>query len=361
MGTLGDQLYRRSIEPRHVSLDISSTCCDIGLEYISSYTSKDGLFFLQVLKDYSRSRAPVFFSLHLTTDFIGPTLHRDKFKHNLSDILDLTKITKLNLTLYLRNRILSTDDQEALWDSGEDCDENQSGNRSPQQRFADYDVIGDSDTGNIREQAKLLSSLLFSTPHLVHLCLVTNSSRYEPVELYNFAKALKTLQRTVFALRKLRVLELHGLIFHPCFFLSPPESVRVFRVESGGTSNVSAAWWKKFAACAFTNVEEMTLNTQHMALGSWTSNDDEEEQQHDIKFWIFGIGDVKMVNLKKFNAPPFEALQITHGPMDLLECVLRKNPNLDVDSAQRLAAACALDRAHKMDASDLMEGTVYYD
>lgn len=26
MGTLGDQLYRRSIEPRHVSLDISSTC-----------------------------------------------------------------------------------------------------------------------------------------------------------------------------------------------------------------------------------------------------------------------------------------------------------------------------------------------
>ncbi|KAK6499032.1 hypothetical protein TWF481_011601 [Arthrobotrys musiformis] len=361
MGTLGDQLYRRSMEPRHVSLDISSTYCDIGLESSNSYTSKDGLFFLQVLKDYSRSRAPVFFTLHLTADFIGPTLHRDKFKINLSDILDLTKLTKLNLTLYLRNRILSTDDQEALWDSGEEWEDNQPGNRSPQQKFADYDVIGDSDTGNIREQAKLLSGLLFSTPNLIDLCLATNSSRYEPVELYNFAKALKALQRTVLALRKLRVLELHGLIFHPCFFLHPPESVKVFRVESGGASNVSAAWWKKFAACPFTNVEEMTLNTQHMALGNWTSSDDEEEQQTDIKFWIFGVGDVKIQGLRKFRAPLLETLQITHGPLDLLECILKKNPNLDEDSASRLGAACALDKAYKMDSTDLMDENMYCD
>ncbi|KAF3192027.1 hypothetical protein TWF788_004218 [Orbilia oligospora] len=314
MGTLGDQLYRRSIEPRHVSLDISS-----------------------------------------------PTLHRDKFKHNLSDIFDLTKLTKINLTLYLRNRILSSDDQEALWDSSEEWEDNQPGNRSPQQRFADYDVIGDSDTGNIREQAKLLSGLLFSTPNLVHLCLATNSSRYEPVELYNFAKALKALQRTVLALRKLRVIELHGLIFHPCFFLHPPESVRVFRIESGGTGNVSAAWWKKFAACPFTNVEEMTLNTQHMALGNWTSSDDEEEQQNDIKFWIFGVGDVKMGNLRKFRAPLLETLQISHGPLDLLECVLKKNPQLDEDSVKRLSAACMLDKAYKMETADLMDENVYCD
>ncbi|KAK6352229.1 hypothetical protein TWF730_009059 [Orbilia blumenaviensis] len=356
LGTLGDQLYRRSIEPRHVSLDISSHC----LQPMGTPSTKDGLFFFQVLKDYSRSRAPVFFSLHLTADFIGPTLHRDNFKHNLGDIIDLTKLTKINLTLTLRNRILSTDDREALWDSGEEWEDNQPGNRSPQQRFADYDVIGDSDTGNIREQAKLLSGLLFGTPNLIHLSLATNSSRYEPVELYNFAKALRGLQRTVLGLRKLKVMELHGLIFHPCFFLHPPESVKIFRVESGGISNVSAAWWKKFAACAFTNVEEMVLDTQHMSLGSWTSGDDEEEQQTDIKFWIFGVGDVKIESLRKFRAPLLETLQINHGPLDLLECVLKKNPNLDEDSARRLGAACALDQAYKSEAMNLMNGNVYY-
>ncbi|KAK6523494.1 hypothetical protein TWF281_001475 [Arthrobotrys megalospora] len=354
LGTLGDQFYRRSIEPRHVSIDISSVYLE------NTFYTSDVVFFLQVLKDYSRSRAPVFFSLDLTADFIGPTLHRDKFRHNLSDIVDLTKLTRINLTLTLRNRILSSDDQAALWDSGEEWEDNQPGNRSPQQRFADYDVVGDSDTGNIREQAKLLSGLLFATPNLVHLSLATNSSRYEPVELYNFAKALRGLQRTVLGLRKLKVMELHGLIFHPCFFLQPPESVKVFRVGSGGTSNVSAAWWKKFAACTFTNVEEMTLNTQHMGLGSWTSGDDEEEQQHDLKFWIFGVGDVKMEGLRRFSAPLLETLQINHGPLDLLECVLKRNKNLDEDSIKRLGAACALDEAYKTEATNLLAGNALY-
>ncbi|KAF3220293.1 hypothetical protein TWF679_009671 [Orbilia oligospora] len=105
----------------------------------------------------------------------------------------------------------------------------------------------------------------------------------------------------------------------------------------------------------------MTLNTQHMALGNWTSSDDEEEQQNDIKFWIFGVGDVKMGNLRKFRAPLLETLQISHGPLDLLECVLKKNPQLDEDSVKRLSAACMLDKAYKMETADLMDENVYCD
>lgn len=135
---------------------------------------------------------------------------------------------------------------------------------------------------------------------------------------------LKGLQSAITDLKHLRGLSLSGYLFHPSFFIIPPENTKSLTIKQ----EVSIAWWRKFAQCPFMGLEDLTMETRHAGtelISEWLSSDEEEvrfyESAHEFEFLL---GDLEIRGLKNFRTYS----DYYYRPDDFSELLRRKNPGL---------------------------------
>ncbi|KAK6357512.1 hypothetical protein TWF718_001821 [Orbilia javanica] len=157
--------------------------------------------------------------------------------------------------------------------------------------------------------------------------------RDSPYPIGELQPQLSELQAAITNLKQLKSLELSLMIFHPSFFITPPESVRKLSI----TQKVSIAWWRQFARCPFTNVEELRLYAHHVERGyngapsTWWSSSDPEANQNDPGDFIFMLNNLAMRGLKRFTTD----CKVYYCPEDLLDLVIQGNPGLDEIQRQK--------------------------
>ncbi|KAF3921287.1 hypothetical protein ABW21_db0207346 [Orbilia brochopaga] len=190
------------------------------------------------------------------------------------------------------------------------------------------------DSGEKQDPIMGLTGLLSATKNLTRLQLEMKvwwgGPRYFPQE------PLRQLQSAVTALSKLRFLDVSGPLFHPSSFLAPP--VGTTSVKYSGT--VSFAWWRQLARCPFEGTRELELNLEYpllLDMLGWASLHEEETAWATKRDSVHGktistildeqflLGDVMFTGLEWF--------RMVHNhervaPVDVEECVVRRNPRL---------------------------------
>ncbi|KAF3289378.1 hypothetical protein TWF970_003159 [Orbilia oligospora] len=151
-------------------------------------------------------------------------------------------------------------------------------------------------------------------------------------------KELEELQAVFSTFKKLREMELEGYVFHPSFFLVPPEGVKKLSISGV----MSPVWWKEFAAAPLTNVEVLDLKTES---GNPSSNHPSVpgEPSPENTDFDFLIKDVACRGLKRITIRNHIWM-----PHDLEVCIARRNPDLDrtlVREAALQKAVAILDKS----------------
>ncbi|KAK6543062.1 hypothetical protein TWF694_006988 [Orbilia ellipsospora] len=243
--------------------------------------------FLIKLRRYTEQKSQEEFSLHLKATSIATVR---------SDLFDLTKIKRLTLFL------------------------------------DDYYRIDVTVAGTVNYILGLTRVLSVAT-HLQRL--VISGPRYALnaiPQITVMKEPLQQLQDSLSKLKRLRELELEGLIFHPSFFPIPPGNVKKVSLSTV----VSMAWWRQFARCPFPEVDELTLYPTHIhasksstfeiSEASWISDTDEEFSIPGFRNHFFELGDVAVRGLKRFNTANIKKAPC---PSDLSICIIRKNKMLE--------------------------------
>ncbi|KAK6522745.1 hypothetical protein TWF281_002181 [Arthrobotrys megalospora] len=134
---------------------------------------------------------------------------------------------------------------------------------------------------------------------------------------------LEKLQDAVTDLKHLVELRISGYLFHPSFFLAPPENTKKVTIKQ----EISIAWWRKFAQCPFTGLEDLSIDTSHVGIESvalWASGDDEEITEVGNEDFQFLLGNLEIRGLKKFST----CADWYYRPDDFADLLRRKNPGL---------------------------------
>ncbi|KAK6527267.1 hypothetical protein TWF281_010455 [Arthrobotrys megalospora] len=122
--------------------------------------------------------------------------------------------------------------------------------------------------------------------------------------------ALTNLQAAFGNLHCLRRLDLDGYMFHPHFFLIPPESVKTLIIR--GT--LRPEWWQKFVSCPLSNVRSLRFATPSI---DWLPPRDAN------RLLVFAIEDVAVTELEEFWTNDMGFL-----PKGLKACIRRRNAKL---------------------------------
>ncbi|KAK6346203.1 hypothetical protein TWF730_010534 [Orbilia blumenaviensis] len=167
--------------------------------------------------------------------------------------------------------------------------------------------------------------------------------KLETIEDYNDSPGpieglpLEQLQNSITNLRSLRELEIRRLLFHPSFFVTPPENVKKLTLWH----YVSVAWWKHFTRCPFTKVKELRLRTEH-ALKAYSDGRTDYFSENDVESkslaggaYSLILGRLELKSLKLFELYKWEC----YFPQDLLELVIQNNPGLGKEQIERLLAS----------------------
>ncbi|KAF3290354.1 hypothetical protein EYR41_011891 [Orbilia oligospora] len=130
---------------------------------------------------------------------------------------------------------------------------------------------------------------------------------------------LENLQRVFLELRCLHSLVIDGFIFDPHFFLCLPKGLREFRILRA----MGQEWWKQFAKHPFVGLQSLFLHV-------------ETDQFFDLAEDVcsdnsFTLGCVSVSGLRNFKIFGRSKL-----PIDLEDCIVRNNPNLDEDSLRHI-------------------------
>ncbi|KAK6519023.1 hypothetical protein TWF281_003712 [Arthrobotrys megalospora] len=137
---------------------------------------------------------------------------------------------------------------------------------------------------------------------------------------------LMYLQAAFSGLQHLTFMQLDGYVFHPHFFLDPPDSVTEVMV----LRNMMPGWWQKFAVLPLSNVKSLVIHTQAGAPFPRLCTID---QVQAVAADDFVIEDIAVRGLRHF-------MVFGEGyiPPGLYECILRNNAGLDNESIQQLQA-----------------------
>ncbi|KAK6496746.1 hypothetical protein TWF481_001734 [Arthrobotrys musiformis] len=176
------------------------------------------------------------------------------------------------------------------------------------------DIVGD---------IELLTNTLRGTHYLRNLSLswkdyVTDT----PASVLELPQ-LKELQDAITDLKNLYSLTLSGYLFHPSFFVIPPENTKVLMIKQ----EVSIAWWRKFAEHPFTGLEALCVSTGHAGTAStsqWLSGDDEEMVFYGSPDFEFLLGSVGIKGLKRFGS----YYEWYYRPDDFETLLRKQNPGL---------------------------------
>ncbi|KAK6512768.1 hypothetical protein TWF506_008935 [Arthrobotrys conoides] len=274
-------------------------------------------FFLRRIREYAQSKSIQEFSMGIATDNILSLIE--------ADVLEVSLLTKLSVTMSLGG--------EAAWNENED------------------------ETGR-RRYLTMLPGVLTQAAGLRELGFRVEPgirSTYRPGSVHQkqFSESLNNFQTAVSSLKRLRVLKIGNdgnrvkpqdqVLFHPSFFLYPPENCKVLEYSA----TVSVAWWRQFASHPFAGVEHLKLNIIPMErLGpvqwiddrDWeysgfidrTLGLDEEITKGPVNEWDFRLYSVAMRGLKKLTLdlanPGSERYPQLRGyPRDLVDCIKREN------------------------------------
>ncbi|KAK6525627.1 hypothetical protein TWF281_010681 [Arthrobotrys megalospora] len=292
-------------------------------------TVPEEYLFLRRLKKYSESKSVNEFSMGLAT---GDILALIK-----ADTLNLSIFTKLTICIDLVTTYETISSAFNEWGKGDD-----------------HHFVPDQ----CDEYLTMLPQVLTQAVELKELRLGMKTRFYEPVSIYGpkLSEPLKALQTTISGMKRLRLLSIgnedgkrfsfsDGILFHPSFFVAPPENCKV--VEYCAT--VSVAWWRQFASHSFPGVEELKLNISSMKSASrrWMGESDEgypgirrSESERDeeatkglIKNWDFRLGSVAVTGLKKFQMHTdigWREEKKDEYPRDLADCIRRENTHCSV-------------------------------
>ncbi|KAF3163829.1 hypothetical protein TWF225_001999 [Orbilia oligospora] len=156
-------------------------------------------------------------------------------------------------------------------------------------------------------------------------------------------KLLQALQTALFGLKKLRSLHVCDFLFDPSFFPAPPSNVK--SVCYSCLERVSKSWWDQFAAYDFPSVETMVIHYQGETAGLpsrrnwWRGIDDGKTAAEDggydgLQHWKFKIHNVAISTLTEFICDEERCHLL---PTDLVECIVRKNINIQKEWEEVLA------------------------
>ncbi|KAK6345501.1 hypothetical protein TWF718_007416 [Orbilia javanica] len=268
--------------------------------------------FLGILKRYSQEKTPDEFSIILDANFIRSISQWFQPKCSIFDLIDLEKVTSLDLQIFLHD-----DEGEYIFSdySWEDDESEADGEGSCGDRMG-HTIAG--------KQATDLTMLLTKTVNLRTLKLATDNEDlpYSPPPIERMAPLLNSLQAAFLGLRQLEWLYLRGQMFHPSFFVTPPQNVRYLKIKCV----VSVAWWRRFANAELKGVKELVIYNSRAEMTGWMGDLDKEdyEIEPDGDYGMvyasakeFDLGSVKVEGLREF------WLQGGFRPRDLGECIAK--------------------------------------
>ncbi|KAF3218279.1 hypothetical protein TWF106_007641 [Orbilia oligospora] len=222
--------------------------------------SENAQNFLRVLKEYSKSNR---LSINAVTDLFS----RKAYAHSLQiDAFALECFTNLQLP-FLGHTSLTTE----------------------------ADAV---------QEIEVVVKILQQTQSLKQLELIGNKYARDCDFPISKLPQLEDLQNAITNLKYLKCLTVSGLIFHPSFFLTPPESVTIL----GLRQIVSISWWRKFAQCPLVNVTELKMKASYLGTrlngdpSGWLGEDDKEVNEARDKNYKFFLGGLAMQNLRKFES-----------------------------------------------------------
>ncbi|KAF3190166.1 hypothetical protein TWF788_008969 [Orbilia oligospora] len=257
--------------------------------YISEPVSKDGKFskLFVALKHYSLTRSPLEFSITSLSGRMSPA--------SMTRLFDTSKLTKL--------AIFFGKNYKDSWARG---------STSISDEIKDFQELLKR-TSNL-EQLEILSS----GPIGLGFELTPSEDTIQHSELEGLREAFSNL-------KKLHTMRLDTFLFSSSFFIPIPENVKTLLLAH--VAHYPIQWWDEFAKYPFKNLESLKLNlcgTQECfeqgGLGThltptWPS---EGTKGHML-------GDVELRGLKDFYC---DEAQILYLPLDLISCLLKRNPGL---------------------------------
>ncbi|KAF3311674.1 hypothetical protein TWF173_008119 [Orbilia oligospora] len=233
--------------------------------------------YLDDLKRYSRYRSSQEFSILLKSNVV----------HTLPKFVELAKVTKLTLAV------------------------------SVEPALDDYSVANGIDD---------LVLVLKETVNVDYFAWdgrVKGSKKYKISTIWD---SLKKLQATVTDLRHLRHLKILRYLYHPSFFLAPPKSVRILSLYC----ITSEAWWRSFAVCPLSGVEELSINYA-------TGCDSSEGLKGFVEPATTKLNDIMLVDVAARGLRKFSCNRsLSSIPQNLGECILRNNRDLDLNSRKQI-------------------------
>ncbi|KAF3159061.1 hypothetical protein TWF788_004017 [Orbilia oligospora] len=197
---------------------------------------------------------------------------------------------------------------------------------------SDADIPSDSVGEDVIEETidniKRLTNLLQRLPFLEILYLEgpENTCDRVPTLIQPLLPELSQLQNTILGLKGVRSLHIYGPLFHPSFFVTPPQNVKKLTI----TRCFSWEWWRQFLQCPFSRVEELELCVDtDWIISEWGSLDyiDMRIQGQKIGYTMETF---KLKSLKKFKTDRW--IRSEFIPEGFFDTVVANNPGLDEES-----------------------------
>ncbi|KAF3158078.1 hypothetical protein TWF751_001821 [Orbilia oligospora] len=189
-------------------------------------------------------------------------------------------------------------------------------------------------TEELVKDIEVLTKVLAGAVSLKHLRVEGNRFLNDsPCPIGQLQPQLSQLQDAITNLKQLNTLELALMLFHPSFFIVPPQNVKRLHL----TPIVSVAWWRQFAQCLLPNVEKLVIYPHHMRrkymgeAATWWSNTDPEANQADPGDFVFKLHNLAVESLRIFETDCYSY----YCPEDFLELVVQRNPGLGERQRQK--------------------------
>ncbi|KAK6518299.1 hypothetical protein TWF506_005459 [Arthrobotrys conoides] len=175
----------------------------------------------------------------------------------------------------------------------------------------------------IGQTAKDLAMILDRTTNLKHfewvLKKISSGWGGRP---FSAPHVVVCLQDAFRRLKHVTSFHLYGFFLHPTLFITPPPGTQKLRVDG----MMSQEWWEAFANCPLAELKSLTLRM-------------EAEQHEYLQYFLwpscppdsnFRLKAITVCSLKK------AMCQVYGGPPDLMDCLLRRNPNLQLSAEMTL-------------------------
>ncbi|KAK6499523.1 hypothetical protein TWF506_004153 [Arthrobotrys conoides] len=262
---LGDLLASGKLNLKHLELRYN-------LSWYAASEEEELFGFLHQLREYSQRKQPDEFSMAVIANpiFLEPGLQ--------AQVLDIEKITSLELEMDWQYKGSDNDERQQVFnnslggledsdsgfaDPGDDLDDPDDEEQWPHPTSDQPSETNGARLSNLQidtsqyntRLAGILTYLLSRTTNLKSLTIRSIRDNGRKYTDFKLSPPLKSLQTTIRNLPRLHTLKIQGKLFHPSFFIPPPDSTKSVSYD-GILSN---KWLRGFRECSFTNVTYLNI------------------------------------------------------------------------------------------------------